>query len=206
MVSYFHLLLAQQYIPENFFLKYPCFPRLKAHSKQNAIQIFPHTALHSSLTFSIKKMTTLPITKFTKITPPDKANTEFGCSDALNNSANNQPNNLSSIHELATEKLLTVKGKVVNRWSKENPDNLEESFKSKILWKENPAYFKIVLWDKNVDTFNNLKVKLSTSIIFIHLNQSLSKQQKLIHFRPYFSHFSSTLTPPLPPRGLYGNE
>ncbi len=113
----------------------------------------------------------LIITKHTKIDPLARENIPFDISEELAASSTGDPIKLSSIHTLAGEQLISVKGhvssisavKIVStHFSAKTP-------KQDVIIRDPTASFKVVLWGDHVDSltlnqtylFKNLRVKIT---------------------------------------------
>jgi hypothetical protein len=121
--------------------------------------------------FRQQKDDDLIITKWTDITPLDGDEISFPYSEDLAASTTGQPISLSSIHNLAGEQLICIKGPAT---SISGIKILTTQFsgrteKQEVIVRNNTAWIKVVLWGKHVDSLQinktyllkNLRVKVT---------------------------------------------
>ena len=95
----------------------------------------------------------LTITKYTKITPVDKAEVEFVYAEELSSSATGKPVNILSILNLAPEQLILVKGKVLKMSGvKIQTTRFGKLQKQDVIIADSTAHIKLVLWGEYVNT------------------------------------------------------
>ena len=113
----------------------------------------------------------LIITKNTKIDPLAREDIPFAISEELASSSSGDPIKLSSIHTLAGEQLISVKGEVASVSAVKNVSThfSANTPKQDVIIRDPTATFKVVLWGHHVDSltlhqtylFKNLKVKIT---------------------------------------------
>ena len=122
----------------------------------------------------------LIITKYTKITPLKKDDIDFTFSDELQ--ANEPVTNISAIHKLAPEQLITVKAEIVSVSSVKaiNTQHSGKLNKQEVIIRDTTSSVKVVLWQDYVNSLEvnktyelqNLRIKTSGKERFLNTAKS----------------------------------
>ena len=120
----------------------------------------------------------LIITKWTDITPLDQDQISFAYSEELAKSTTGQPISLSSIHNLAGEQLICIKGQTTSMSGIKiiTTQFSGQTKKREVIVRDNTAWIKVVLWGKHVDSLQlnktyllkNLRVKVTKYDCFLN--------------------------------------
>lgn len=134
--------------------------------------------------------------KFTKITPLDKDKVDFSFSRELSESSPDVITNLSSIHKLAAEQLISVKGEVVQISATkvitmtDHNNNIKKIKKQTILIRDTTDSIKVILWGEYVDT-----VELNKTYDFKYLRVKVTRLDRYLN-TPKTDPFKATESAP----------
>lgn len=130
--------------------------------------------------------------KFTKITPLDKDKVGFNFSDELTASSADAPINISSVYKLAAERLIAVKGQVVQISGIKviNTTSKGKLQKQEIVIRDTTACMKVVLWEQYVNS-----VELNKTYQFIQLRVKGTHFERYLN-TPKSEPFQATESPP----------
>ncbi|XP_028400886.1 uncharacterized protein LOC114523994 [Dendronephthya gigantea] len=95
------------------------------------------------------------ITKYTTITPVEQGEVDFAFSEELSQSATGEPVSVSSVSNLVSEQLITIKGKVLKvSGQKVQATRFGRVRKQDVIVADPSGYIKLVLWGDFVNTLD----------------------------------------------------
>ena len=121
------------------------------------------------------------ITKFTKITPLNKADVDFNFEENMTVESADTVVNISSIAKLAPEQLISVKGQVVSvsavkKISLPQSNDITKLSKQEVVIRDTTASIRVVLWGDYVNT-----IIPQVTYLFKHLRVKGTKFEKYLN-------------------------